>query len=120
MKFNERKLISDFTGLPIADDPYKNRPPAIMQEIVEKVWGTWKIGTESSPEQIISENWARLVGIQFANKCAPEKLDPTRGVLIIKTSGATVKQELTFKKKSILKKIAQLDPSWEIKDVRIH
>lgn len=120
MKFNERKLISDFTGLPIAEDPYKNRPPAMMQEIVEKVWGTWKIGTELSSEQIISENWAKLVGIQLANKCAPEKLDSARGVLIIKTSGGAVKQELTFKKKFILKKIAQLDSSCEIKDIRIH
>ena len=120
MNFNERKLISSFTGLPIGSDPRKNRPPATMEDIVEKVWGTWKIGTETSPQQIISENWSKLVGHKFANKCAPEKLDATRGVLIIKTSGGAIKQELAFKKKLILKKICQLDPTWEIKDIRIH
>ncbi|MDA7756814.1 DUF721 domain-containing protein [Opitutales bacterium] len=120
MNLNERKLIADFTGLPLEGDPRKNRPPATMEDIVEKIWGTWKIGAESSPEQIISENWGKIVGHGFANKCAPEKLDVTRGVLIIKTSGGAIKQELAFKRKSILKKICQLDSTWKIKDIRIH
>ena len=55
--YRERKLISNFTGLPLADDPRKLIEPAKFTDVIDQVWESWKIGTETSPEQKISENW---------------------------------------------------------------
>ena len=120
VNYKERRLISSFTGMPIAEDPRKKKDPVRFSNVIERVWESWKIGTDVSPEQKISENWSKLVGVQLANKCAPERLDPTKGYLIIRCSSSTVKQELTFKKKLLVKKISGLDPDFEISDIKIH
>ncbi|OUU42818.1 MAG: hypothetical protein CBC16_03340 [Verrucomicrobia bacterium TMED56] len=119
MNRRDQRLLSNFIGLPIAEDPRKNRPPKEIKDIIEKAWGDWKIGSISSPEKIISENWSKLVGLKLAAKCAPEKIDTTRGLLIVRTSSGAVKQELSFAKKMILKKITQLGTSLPINDIRL-
>ena len=118
--YRERKLISNFTGLPLADDPRKLIEPAKFTDVIDQVWESWKIGTETSPEQKISENWGKLVGMQLANKCAPERLDLEKGLLLVRSSSSTVKQELTFKKKGLIKKISGLSPDLRITKIRIH
>ena len=120
MNYRERSLIADFTGLPITESPYKERHPKSFSEVIDQVWDSWKIGTEVSPEQKISENWAKLVGHKLATKCAPEKLDLDKGVLTIRSSSSTVKQELVFKKKGLIQKLSSLDTSFSVKDLRIN
>ena len=44
MDYNERKLVSDFTGLPMVNDPKKDQSPERFSTIIDKVWETWKIG----------------------------------------------------------------------------
>ena len=118
MNYNERKLVSDFTGLPMVNDPRKDQSPERFSTIIDKVWETWKIGTQESPEKKISENWGKLVGLKLANKCAPEKLDSQSGVLFIRTSGGAVRQELSFQKKIILGKIARLGGCSAIREIK--
>ena len=118
MDYNERKLVSDFTGLPVASDPKKDQSPKRFSTIIDKVWETWKIGTQESPEKKISENWEQLVGLRLANKCAPERLDSRSGVLFIRTSGGAVRQELSFQKKTILGKITRLGGCSAIKEIK--
>ena len=120
MNYKERKLISSFTGMPLTEDPKKLIEPARFTDVIDRVWESWKIGTEVSPEQKTSENWGKLVGAKLANKCAPEKLDLDRGLLLIRSSSATVKQELTFKKKLLIKKIIDLGSELKITNIRIH
>ena len=120
MNFRERKLIAEFTGLPLSEDPHKSRHPKKIIDIIDNVWESWKIGTEKSPEQTISENWGKLIGLKLANKCAPERLNIDKGILIIRCSSSTVKQELTFKKKELIRKISVLCSSWSITDIRIN
>jgi len=120
VNYKERKLISSFTGLPLTEDPKKQKEPARFTDVIDRVWESWKIGTEVSPEQKISENWSKLVGAKLANKCAPEKLDLDKGLLLIRSSSATVKQELTFKKKLLIKKISDLGAELKITNIRIH
>ena len=48
----------------------------------------------------------KLIGLKLANKCAPERLNIDKGILIIRSSSSTVKQELIFKKKELIKKIS--------------
>ena len=120
MNYRERILIADFTGLPITGNPYKERHPKNITDIIDQVWDAWKIGTEVTPEKKISENWEKLVGHKLASKCAPEKLDIEKGILTIRSAGSTVKQELVFRKKSLVKKITSLDSTITIKDLRIY
>lgn len=120
MNYKERRLIAEFTGLPITFDPNKATPPKPFSDIIDEVWGSWKIGTEVSPEQKISENWGKLVGLIIASKCAPERLDLDKGILYIRSSSSTVKQELVFKKTSLIKKLSALDTTLKIKNIRIY
>ena len=57
----------------MASDPKKDQSPKRFSTIIDKVWETWKIGTQESPEKKISENWEKLVGLRLANKCYFQK-----------------------------------------------
>jgi len=107
-------------GLPIAEDPDKNRAPVLFSEIIEKAWGDWKIGSSNTPESILSENWGKLVSFKLSLKCAPERIDTKRKILFVRCSNAAVKQELSFIKKNILKRISALEGDLEIKDIKYH
>ena len=120
VNYRDRRLISDFTGLPITENPYKIREPESITDIIDQVWSSWKIGSEVTPEQKISENWSKLVGHKLACKCAPEKLELEKGILRIRTAGSTVKQELIFKKRSLIKKITDLDSTLRVKEIRVN
>ena len=115
----ERALVADFLELPIAADPQKEAMPMTMKEAVEKAWENWGIGEESSPEQTISENWHKIVGVGFAGKCAPDSLNESTGTLFIKTASGPVKQELGLSRKKILAKIRKLESCAQVTDIRI-
>lgn len=119
MNYQERSLISDFTGLPLTENPRKNRYPKDIKDIIDQVWDSWKIGTETTPEQIISEKWEKIVGHKLAGKCAPEKLDSEKGVLTIRTAGSSIKQELCFLRAKILSKISKLEGCSKIREIKI-
>jgi hypothetical protein len=116
--FNERRLLSEFMELPMGEDLTKYREPLSMKDLIEKTWANWGIGDSKSPEQIISENWQKVVGRALSVKCAPENLNSSSGILFIKTSSGPVKQELSFSKKKILDKIKRLESCDFVTDLR--
>ncbi len=116
--FNERRLLANFLEVPMGEDMSKLREPLSMKQLIEKTWENWGMGEEKTPEQSISENWHNIVGKKLCMKCAPERLQPTNGILFVKTSGGPVKQELSFQKKYILAKIKNLEGCSEIKDLK--
>ena len=77
----ERALIADFLELPLPEDPAKESHPPSIKQVIEKAWENWGIDQEKSPEQVISENWDKVVGRSFAGKCAPERLTENTGIL---------------------------------------
>ena len=77
--YKERALLADFLEIPISEDPSKESHPLSMKQVVEKAWENWGIGQKKSPEQVISENWDKIVGRKFAGKCAPERLTENTG-----------------------------------------
>ena len=79
-----------------------------MEHIVEKLWEDWKIGDEESKESIISANWQKIVGAKLAGKCAPVNLSVDGKILHIRAASSTIKQELTFKREEMIRKINQL------------
>ena len=107
-------------GIPVAGDPDKNRAPVLFSEIIEKAWGDWKIGSSKTPESILSQNWGKLVSLKLSLKCAPERIDTKSKTLFVRCSNSTVKQELSFIKKTILKRISALEGEFEIKDIKFH
>ena len=115
----ERALLADFLEVPVPEDPRKASLPLTMKEVVEKAWANWGIDQTSSPEQVISENWQKVVGIKFAGKCAPERLTANTGTLFIKTASGPIKQELGFDRKQILKRIQKLKGCALVKELKI-
>jgi len=102
----------------MGEDLTKYREPLSMKDLIEKTWANWGIGDSKSPEQIISENWQKVVGRALSVKCAPENLNSSSGILFIKTSSGPVKQELSFSKKKILDKIKRLESCDFVTDLR--
>ena len=117
---SEQSLVARFMGLPSGSVEYPARPPKSMHDLVDKVWEDWGIGEDETPETIISGNWQKIVGIKFAGKCAPVSLSKDGQTLQIKAASSTIKQEISFQKKSILSKINSLDNCSEINTLRIY
>ena len=102
----------------MGEDFSKHREPMNMKELIEKTWANWGMGEEKTPEQLISENWQKLVGKPLSIKCAPERLNQSSGILYVKTASGPVMQELSFQKKTILAKINKLNGCSEIKNLK--
>ena len=90
-----------------------------MVDLVEKVWEHWGIGEEETLEKIISGNWHKIVGRKMASKCAPINLSKDGKTLRIRAASSTIKQELTFQKTEILKKINTLKGCKGVQQVRV-
>lgn len=97
-----------------------NRHPVSIENIVEKVWEDWGIGEEESRESIISGNWQKIVGKSLSLKCAPVNLSRDGKTLQIRAANSTIKQEITFKKTDILKKIKPLKGCSAVNNIRVH
>ena len=63
---------------------------SLMEACVEK----YHIGRKT-PEEEILENWDRILGKSFANRCRPEKITAS-GCLIIQVPNPTLRRELIF------------------------
>ena len=96
----EESLIASFRNTP-ADDTYMQQTGApsfgsLIESLVEK----YHIG-KSTPEEAIQENWPRIIGPAFSNRCHPERIDRS-GALIVQVANATVRRELMFCEDRIL------------------
>jgi len=117
---SQQSLVARFMGLPSGSVAYPARPPKSMHDLVDKVWENWGISKEETPETTISGNWQKIVGIRFAGKCAPISLSKDGQTLQIKAASSTIKQEISFQKKSILSKINALKNCSDINTLRIY
>lgn len=75
---------------------------SLMQVLIEK-----HQLTEEGLEQRIMEAWPELVGKRSANRCRPVRLDEA-GRLIVKVDNPTVRNEMRFDQRNILKRIHAL------------
>ena len=116
---NGLDLVSNFMALPIDQAERVSRHPVPMENLVEKVWEDWGIGEEETREGIISGNWQKIVGRKLSGKCAPVNLSKDGKVLFIRAASSTIKQELSFKKLDLLKKINTLKNCRAVNQLRI-
>jgi hypothetical protein len=116
---NPTNLVSSFMNLPQDRAEKKMKHPLAMVDLVEKVWEDWGIGEEETTESLISGNWQKIVGRDMASKCAPTNLSRDGKSMQIRAANSTVKQELTFRKTEILKKIQTIKGCKSIEQIRI-
>ena len=116
---NPTDLVSSFMNLPQDRAEKKMKNPLAMVDLVEKVWEDWGIGEEETTESLISGNWQKIVGRDMASKCAPTNLSRDGKSMQIRAANSTVKQELTFRKTEILKKIQTIKGCKSIVQIRI-
>jgi hypothetical protein len=116
---NTTELVSSFMNLPNDRAEKKMKHPLAMVDLVEKVWEDWGIGEDETTESLISGNWQKIVGRDMASKCAPTNLSRDGKSMQIRAASSTVKQELTFKKTEILKKLQTIKGCKSIQQIRI-
>jgi hypothetical protein len=116
---NPADLVSSFMNLPQDRAEKKMKHPLAMVDLVEKVWEDWGIGEEETTESLISGNWQKIVGRDMASKCAPTNLSRDGKSMQIRAANSTVKQELTFRKTEILKKLQAIKGCKSIVQIRI-
>ena len=94
------ELLSAFRSLPASEGkplgPDAKSVGKLMAEVVKK----YSL-EELRPEQKIVEHWKEIVGEAFADRCGPRRITHD-GKLIIQVMGATVRQEMVFRKQEIL------------------
>ena len=118
-KREEKAVLRDFRSLPntIELNLFPGLPPRELGEFLNAALKELKVAAEDSPEQVIETNWSRVVGKAFASQCCPERLTED-GCLLVYVAGSAMKQELIFRKRSILDALRRLPLCHNIQEVR--
>ncbi len=109
MKFPRyvENLIANFRSLPENFDKSTDRPAFKMDSLVKTLIEEYKIGELRLEENLIT-HWRNIMGGAHADRCRPQRLDKENR-LIIAVSNPILRQELTFRKNDILKRIRKID-----------
>ena len=116
--FKKTDLVANFMGLPESDETMFLSTPRSITSVIEKASSDWSIGSQVSREQVISQNWNKVVGNRLSTKCAPDRIDKS-GKLFIRSASGPIKQELSFIKKQIQIRISKLKGCEAIKEIKI-
>jgi hypothetical protein len=113
---NVRNLIAAFRGLPpeehVSFPRREKHIGALMLAAIRKIEMT-----AITPEQIIQENWASIVGENIAARCRPLKI-LSGDVLLIHSPSATIRSELQLRKSKILENLHRHPRCEKISDIR--
>lgn len=108
MEFPKRTedLIADFRELPRTITGSSRQPPVSLDKLLEGLKEKYKLD-QPSPERVLVEHWGLIFG-NLAGRCNPLRIKDER-TLIISVTNQTLRAELQFRKRSILRKIQQLE-----------
>lgn len=109
-------LIADFRGLPRNVSYSSTRPPIPIENLLVVLKEQYKL-EEPSPERSLVENWADVFG-KLAGRCNPLRIKDDH-ILIISVTNQTLRSELQFQKRAILKRIRKLDYCEDIDELII-
>lgn len=114
----QEAIIMEFLGIPRESANFSSKEPVTMEALVGQFIDRHGINhSEVKPEQVLVEAWESIFG-SFSQRCFPVKLTDS-GVLIISVSNATLRSEIRFMKREIVRKIQKLEACQEIKDLVI-
>ena len=104
MAFSKRQeqLISVFLGVPPIDRVFSNKDPVPLNDLLEHVTEYYDLNKPSAEKQLV-DAWHEIFG-GLSERCYPVKLKDSR-ILIIAVGNPTLRAEIIFQKKEILKKI---------------
>jgi predicted nucleic acid-binding Zn ribbon protein len=119
MKFtkNVEDVIADFRGLPRTVTASSRREPAPLDSVLVILQEKYKLEA-ASPERTLVENWESVFGANLSERCHPVRIKDTH-TLIVSVTNQTLRSELQFMKRSILKRIQALEHCGDIKDIVI-
>ncbi|WP_041744917.1 DUF721 domain-containing protein [Coraliomargarita akajimensis] len=109
-------LIADFRGLPRTVSYSSTRPPIPLENLLVVLKEQYKL-EEPSPERSLVENWSKVFG-KLAGRCNPLRIKDGH-ILMISVTNQTLRSELQFQKRQILKRIRNLKHCEDIDDLVI-
>ncbi|MDA9317362.1 DUF721 domain-containing protein [Puniceicoccaceae bacterium] len=117
MKFSKKieDVIADFRGLPRTVTASSRRDPMALDNLLVVLEEKYKL-EKPSPEKILVENWEAVFGSSLAGRCNPVRIKDAN-TLIVSVTNQTLRSELQFMKRSVLKKIQTLEHCGEITDL---
>ena len=98
-------IIADFRGLPRTTTESSKHAPVQLDILLERLKEKYKL-EKPSAERTIVEHWNEIFET-LAGRCNPLSLKNER-TLIISVANQTLRSELQFRKRAILKKIQAL------------
>lgn len=118
MKFskNIEDVIADFRGLPRTVSASSRREPTPLDSLLVVLQEKYKL-EKPSPERTLVENWEKVFG-KLSERCHPVRIKDEH-TLIVSVTNQTLRSELQFMKRSVLKKIQTLEHCGGIKDLVI-
>lgn len=107
MNFSKRveDVIADFRGLPRTVTESSQHKPVALDVVLERIKEKYQL-EKPSPEKAIVENWNEIFG-NLSGRCNPLSLRDGK-TLIVTVANQTLRSELQFRKKALLKKIRSL------------
>ena len=119
MKFpkNIEDVIADFRGLPRTVSTSSRREPALLDSILVVLQEQYKL-EKPSPERSLVENWEKIFGARLCERCHPVRIKDEH-TLIVSVTNQTLRSELQFIKRSVLKKVQSLEHCSKIKELVI-
>lgn len=116
--FQAEKLIAALRRVPdTTPERMKKRPTHELTTLVEELMVKFQIGRDS-PEQLIRDNWAELVGPANAHYSHAVQIDP-RGRLTVLAGHAVVRNELFIHRQLIVERIRKLAGCTHVRELNI-
>ena len=107
-------VIANFRGLPRTVTASSRKPPVPLEDLMGLLQEKYKL-EQPSPERVIVENWAEIFG-KWAGRCNPVRIQDGK-TLVVSVTNQTLRSELTFMKRSVLKKIQALEYCQDVTDL---
>ncbi len=117
MRFSKttEDLIADFRGLPRTTSTASKREPAPLESLLVMLQEQYKL-ERPGPERTLVEHWAEVFGPSLAGRCNPVRIKPG-GILVVSVTNPTLRTELQFQKRTILRRIRKLDHCSDMTDI---
>lgn len=119
MKFKKstEDIIADFRGLPRTVSASSRKDPTPLDNLLVILQEQYKL-EKPTPERTLVENWEKVFGPKLAGRCNPVRIKDEH-TLIVSVTNQTLRSELQFQKRAVLKKIQTLENCGDIKDIVI-
>lgn len=109
-------IIADFRELPRTVTESSKKAPIKLDSLLEFIREHYKLESPS-PERTIVENWNEIFGT-LAGRCHPVSIKDGN-TLVISVTNQTLRSELQFRKRTLIKKIQSLPYCESISEILI-